>query len=387
LQMMETHKIEEELFRKRQLESIGILAGGIAHDFNNLLTAIMGNTSLAKILVSPNDKIHNRLEDIEKASIRARDLTQQLLTFSKGGAPIRKVASIADVIKESGRFALMGSKSRYELSLQEELWPVEVDEGQISQVINNLVINADHAMPEGGLIHICAENMELQAGEVVTLPMGKYVRISITDSGIGIAAEHLDKIFTPYFTTKQKGSGLGLATSYSIIKKHNGLLTVESEIGRGTTFRIYLPASEKDVSKSEESLSISLTGRGKVLVMDDEEFIRDTAGEMLTTLGYSVDFSEDGAEAIDKYINAKDEGHPYDLIIMDLTIPGGMGGLEAVQKLLEINPDTKALVSSGYANVPIMSDFKRYGFMGVIAKPYSIEELSEAVQNVMFGNC
>jgi signal transduction histidine kinase/ActR/RegA family two-component response regulator len=387
LQMMETHKIEEELFRTRQLESIGILAGGIAHDFNNLLTAIMGNTSLAKILVSPNDKIHNRLEDIEKASIRARDLTQQLLTFSKGGAPIRKVASIADVIKESGRFALMGSKSRYELSLQEELWPVEVDEGQISQVINNLVINADHAMPEGGLIHICAENMELQAGEVVTLPMGKYVRISITDSGIGIAAEHLDKIFTPYFTTKQKGSGLGLATSYSIIKKHNGLLTVESEIGRGTTFRIYLPASEKDVSKSEESLSISLTGRGKVLVMDDEEFIRDTAGEMLTTLGYSVDFSEDGAEAIDKYINAKDEGHPYDLIIMDLTIPGGMGGLEAVQKLLEINPDTKALVSSGYANVPIMSDFKRYGFMGVIAKPYSIEELSEAVQNVMFGNC
>jgi CheY-like chemotaxis protein len=241
-------------------------------------------------------------------------------------------------------------------------------------------------MPEGGLIHICAENMELRAGDVVTLPMGKYVRISITDSGIGIAADHLGKIFTPYFTTKQKGSGLGLATSYSIIKKHNGLLTVESKIGRGTTFRIYLPASEKDVSKREEDIVNALTGRGKVLVMDDEEFIRDTAGEMLTALGYSVDFAEDGAEAIDRYINEKEAGSSYDLIIMDLTIPGGMGGLEAVQKLLEIDPGAKALVSSGYANVPIMSDFKTYGFKGVIAKPYSIEELSEAVQNVMVGN-
>jgi len=386
LQITETRKMEEELFRTRQLESLGILAGGIAHDFNNLLTAIMGNTSLAKMLVNPKDKINKRLEDIEKASIRARDLTQQLLTFSKGGAPIKKVSSIADVITESGRFALRGSKSRCELSLREELWPVEVDEGQISQVINNLVINADQAMPEGGLIDIRAENMQLQAGEVITLPMGKYVRISVTDSGTGIASEHLGKIFTPYFTTKHKGSGLGLATSYSIIKKHNGQLTVESEIGRGTTFRIYLPASEKEISEREEMLRSTLTGKGKVLVMDDEEFIRDTAGEMLTTLGYSVYYAEDGTEAIDKYIIAKDSGHPYVVVIMDLTIPGGMGGVEAVQKLLEFDPDTKALVSSGYANVPIMSDFRTFGFSGMIAKPYSIEELSKAVQNVMVGN-
>ena len=386
LQIAENRKIEEELFRTRQLESLGILAGGIAHDFNNLLTAIMGNTSLAKIMVSANHKAHLRLEEIEKASVRARELTQQLLTFSKGGAPIKKVTSITDVIRESALFALRGGKTRCEFSILEALWPVEVDEGQISQVISNLAINADQAMPAGGVIDILAENVTLQQGEVVTLPPGRYIRISFIDRGIGIADEHLGKIFTPYFTTKQKGSGLGLATSYSIVKKHAGLITVESELGAGTTFNIYLPASEKEILVKEETIQNTLIGKGKILIMDDEEFVRITAGEMLTALGYTVDFAVDGAEAIEIYVNAKESGGPFDAIIMDLTIPGGMGGMEAVQKLREIDPDARAIVSSGYANVPIMSDFKAFGFSGVIAKPYSIEELSEAIKNVIVGH-
>jgi len=382
-QIAEKQRIEEELFRTRHLESLGILAGGIAHDFNNLLTAIMGNTSLAKMFTEPDTKIYARLEEVEKASLRARDLTQQLLTFSKGGAPIKKVTSIADIICDSSRFALRGSHARCKFNIMEDLWPVEVDEGQISQVISNLAINADQAMPEGGVVEIRAENVTLLKGQVVTLEPGRYIRLSITDSGIGIPKDHLNKIFTPYFTTKQRGSGLGLATSYSIINKHGGLIIVESEIGHGTTFSIYLPASGKDIPEKEIKSMTTITGSGKILVMDDEEFIRNTAGEMLATVGYTVGYADDGAQAIDLYLRARESGEPYDLIIMDLTIPGGMGGVEAIQKLLEIAPDAKAIVSSGYANGPIMADFKEYGFKGVIAKPYRTDELCKVVQNVI----
>jgi signal transduction histidine kinase/CheY-like chemotaxis protein len=382
-QISEKRKIEDELLSTRQLESLGILAGGIAHDFNNLLTAILGNTSLAKMFAAPDDKIYARLEDVERASIRAKDLTQQLLTFSKGGAPIRSVTSITNVIRESSQFALRGSKSRCELYVTDELWPVEVDEGQISQVVGNMAINADQAMPEGGVVEIRAENVNLLKGQVVTLEPGRYVRLSIKDSGIGIHSDHLGKIFTPYFTTKQTGSGLGLATSYSIVKKHGGVIIVESETGRGTTFHIYLPATEKEIPKKEASSMTRITGSGRILVMDDEEFIRDTAREMLATVGYEVDHACDGAEAIELYINAKLAGEPYDLIIMDLTIPGGMGGLEAMQKLLDIDPDARAIVSSGYANGPVMAHFTEYGFKGVIAKPYLAEELYKAVHDVL----
>ncbi|MGD0844435.1 MAG: ATP-binding protein [Geobacteraceae bacterium] len=383
-QIAEKQRIEEELFRTRHLESLGILAGGIAHDFNNLLTAIMGNTSLAKMFTEPDTKIYARLEEVEKASLRARDLTQQLLTFSKGGAPIKKVTSIADIICDSSRFALRGSHARCKFNIMEDLWPVEVDEGQISQVISNLAINADQAMPEGGVVEIRAENVTLLKGQVVTLEPGRYIRLSITDSGIGIPKDHLNKIFTPYFTTKQRGSGLGLATSYSIINKHGGVIIVESEIGRGTTFNIYLPASGKEIPEKEKKSMTTITGSGKILVMDDEEFIRNTAGEMLATVGYTVGYADDGAQAIDLYLRARESGEPYDLIIMDLTIPGGMGGVEAIQKLLEIAPDAKAIVSSGYANGPIMADFKEYGFKGVIAKPYRTDELCKVVQTVIF---
>ena len=384
-QIAEKQRIEEELFRTRHLESLGILAGGIAHDFNNLLTAIMGNTSLAKMFTEPGNKIYTRLEEVEKASLRARDLTQQLLTFSKGGAPIKKVTSITDVICDSSRFALRGSKSRCKFTIMEDLWPVEVDEGQISQVISNLAINADQAMPEGGVVDVTVENITLRQGEVVILPPGKYIRISIEDSGMGIAAEHLPKIFTPYFTTKPKGSGLGLATSYSIINKHGGVITVTSKVGTGTAFLIYLPASDKEVPKKEKAEPAAITGSGRILIMDDEESVRNTAGEILAHAGYRVGYANDGAEAIDRYLGAMEAGDPFDAVILDLTIPGGMGGQETLEKLLEIAPNAKAIVSSGYAHGPIMADYREHGFMGVIAKPYRTEELCRVVQNVLNG--
>ena len=307
-QIAEKNKIEEELFKTRHLESLGLLAGGIAHDFNNLLTAILGNISLAKFIAAKGDKIYTRLEEAEKASERAKDLTQQLLTFSKGGAPIKKVTSIGDVIKDAAGFALRGSKSKCELALSDDLWPVEVDVGQISQVVNNLAINADQAMSEGGVIKITTENVILTQDQITTLQPGRYVRISVHDCGIGISKENLAKIFTPYFTTKQRGSGLGLATSYSIVNKHDGLITVESEIGAGTTFYVYLPMSDKEISKKEHVSRATISGRGKILVMDDEEIVRVIAGDMLTHLGYDVEFANDGAEAIDLYTNAKEAG-------------------------------------------------------------------------------
>lgn len=381
----ERRKMEEELQRVEKLESIGILAGGIAHDFNNILMGILGNISLAKMDAKPEDKVFERLTEVERASLRAKDLAQQLLTFSRGGAPIKKTASVAELLKDSVTFALRGSNVRCEFSLPDDLWPVEVDEAQINQVINNLIINAEQAMPEGGIINVRAENMVVGTEQGLPLKEGRYVKIAIEDQGIGILKEHLPRIFDPYFTTKQKGSGLGLATSYSIIKRHDGYITVESQLGVGTTIYIYLPASEKPISKSEGKEEKLNLGQGKVLLMDDEEIVRKVAGKMLEHLGYEVEFAKDGAEAIELYKKAKESGEPFDAVIMDLTIPGGMGGKEAIQRLLEIDPQVKAIVSSGYSNDPIMSNFIEYGFSGVVVKPYKIEDLSKTLHEIMKG--
>jgi len=380
----ERQRMEEELLKAQKLESISILAGGIAHDFNNILTAVVGNISLARALyANPSDDVFQRLTAAEKASWRAKDLTEQLLTFSKGGAPVKKTASIIELIEESTRFVLRGSSVRCEFLIHNDLWPVEVDEGQISQVINNLVINANEAMPEGGIIQVGAENVTVEAQHALPLPDGKYVRIFVKDQGGGIPADQVQKVFDPYFTTKRKGSGLGLAVSYSIVKNHGGYITLESVSGVGTTFYIYLPASQQEILAKPTVEEKAPAGKGKVLLMDDEDAVREVTGRILSHMGYQVGFARDGAEAIALYKEAKESGQPFDVVVMDLTIPGGMGGKEAIRKLLEIDPQVKAVVSSGYHNDPIMAEFKAYGFSGVVAKPYLIEELSEVLQGIL----
>ena len=379
-------RMEEEIIRTRKLESLSVLAGGIAHDFNNMLTSILGNISFAKQLVDPDDsKLLRRLVEAEKASLKARDLTQQLLTFSRGGAPIKETVSLVELLKGTVSFAMSGSNVLCEFSILDDMWPVDADQGQISQVIENLIINACQAMPEGGTIRVRAENITLGRGDVVCLDEGRYVRVSITDQGIGIPPGHLSRIFDPYFTTKQEGRGLGLGTSYSIIKKHGGHIAVESELGVGTTFYVYLPASEKPVLPREDEEEGYPVGEGRILVMDDEESVRSIAADILTHMGYEVEFAKDGGEAIESYERAKDAGQPFDAVIMDLTVPGGMGGKDAIQKLLKADPEAKVIVSSGYSKDAVMSQYREYGFKSVIAKPYKIQELGRVVRNVIEG--
>jgi len=384
----EKRRTEQELLRASKLDSLAVLAGGIAHDFNNILTGIIGNISLARTHVNAEDRIFPRLTQAEKASIQAKDLTEQLLTFAKGGAPVKKTASLADVIRDSAEFALRGSNVRCQFFVPDDLWPVEIDEGQMSQVINNLIINADQAMPDGGIMTVRAENVPVGADHFPPLGNERYVKVCIDDQGVGIAPSHLQRVFDPFFTTKQKGSGLGLATAYSVVRNHDGHMSVESEMGVGTTFSLYLPASERatPATLKRSAQEAARLGEGRVLVMDDEEMIRDLATEMLTYLGYEVALASDGAEAIELYTEAKESGQPFDAVVMDLTIPGATGGKEAVKKLVEIDPEVKAIVCSGYLNDPIMANFSEHGFCACIAKPYRIEELGEALHSVIIGN-
>jgi len=382
----ERKKMEENLLKAQKLESVGILAGGIAHDFNNILTGILGNIGLAMIHMQSEDITFKRLAAAEKAALQARDLTQHLLTFSRGGAPVKKAASITELLRDSVMFALTGSNVQCKFSIPADLRPLDVDEGQMNQVINNLIVNALQAMPEGGTIKVGAENIIVGAGQDLPLKEGKYVKISIEDEGIGISKAHLQKIFDPYFTTKQKGSGLGLAITYSIVRQHGGYIDVESDLGVGTKFSIYLPASSANMAAKERPGKEIIGGEGKVLLMDDEEVVRDVAGEMLKHMGYTVEFAKDGIGAIDLYIKARSSGRPFDVVIMDLTIPGGMGGKEAIKRLREIDPSVKAVVSSGYSNDPIMADFRSYGFSGIVAKPYKIEELGRVLDTVRKGH-
>ena len=387
LDVSEKKKIEEEIAKSKKIESLGILAGGIAHDFNNLLTGILGNISLAQTYLTPDHRAFDRLEAAADASKRARGLTHQLLTFSKGGLPIKTTASVSELLSDSAGFVLRGSNVRYELSIPHDLWSVHIDLGQINQVVNNLFINALQAMPKGGTISVQAENCLIEGDSVIPLTPGKYVRIHIQDQGTGIPPENVQKIFDPYFTTKETGSGLGLTTAYSIIKKHDGLITVGSQVGVGTTFCIYLPASQTSTASSVGNpVGNSNQGRNvKVLVMDDEELIRDLASELLTQLGYEVSLVKDGASAITAYQNARNSGKPFDAIIMDLTIPGGMGGKEALQRIREFDPNVRAIVSSGFCDDPVMANFREYGFAGVLRKPYDANDVAEQLKSVLRG--
>ena len=375
----EKHKLEKEIAKIGKIESLGLLAGGIAHDFNNLLTAIIGNLSLAKMEAKGNSACAEILDRIESASQRAVNLTRQLLTFSKGGDPIIKTASIVELLKESVPFLLAGSNVRSDFFVEGDIRPVDIDPDQISQVLHNLVINTLQAMPGGGRLSIRVQN----TSDVrwLPLPAGRYVRISISDEGVGIPRKHLARIFDPYFTTKEYGNGLGLAITYSIIKKHGGHIDVESNEGVGTTFNVYLRASEAEGTPGDAALPPSAfrPHRGRIMVMDDEEYILDLAVNMLEHFGYEAVGVRNGSEAIESYRQAIDAGKRFDAVIMDLTIPGGMGGRDALLELKGVDPEVVAIVSSGYSNDPVMANFREHGFCGVLMKPYTIEDMINTI--------
>jgi len=384
--MSERKKMEEEILKVRKLESIGVFAGGIAHDFNNLLTGILGNITLAKISTPKEDTNAQWLEEAHEACCRAKGLTQQLLTFSKGGLPVKKAASLNELIVNSALFVLRGSNVKCEFDIAPDLWPVEVDEGQFVQVINNLVINGDQAMPEGGIIRIRAENSVVLSGSGLSLVKGDYVRIAVQDEGIGIHEKYQSKVFDPYFSTKEKGSGLGLAISYSIVQNHGGCIILDSEVGLGTRFFIYLPALPdgkiQEGVKERAERKKPLTS-GHILVVDDEEMIRKVVGNILVHLGFDPVFAADGDEAITLYQKAAISNRRFQMVILDLTIPGGKGGRETIKELLEIDPKAKVVVASGYSNDPIMADYGSYGFSAVLTKPFDIDEIRLVIEDVL----
>jgi len=375
--------LDEEDLKASKLEAIGFLAGGIAHDFNNLLTVILGNVSLAKSKVDNNIKLTERLEETEKAANQAKDLTQQLLTFAKGGSPVKTVTTVGDLVKNAVDLVLSGTNVQSNFRISDDIWPVEVDIGQINQVINNLVINAVQAMPRGGILEVEIINCSIDSTDPIPLKEGDYVRLLVADHGEGISDENITKIFDPYFTTKQDGSGLGLATTYSIIKKHGGYIFVESRVGEGTTFNVYLPAVKAALQTLEKDDNNLKVGSGRVLLMDDDLALRQVVGEMLHYLGYQVMYARSGAEALKLYKTEKEKEQPFDTVIMDLTIPGGMGGKETVRELKKFDSQVKAIVSSGYFNDPVMANYADYGFIARVSKPYEIEELSKVVYEVI----
>jgi PAS domain S-box-containing protein len=383
----EEKRIKEELLRAKKIESVGVLAGGIAHDFNNILAVVIGNINLAKPTIEKESDAYILLDDAEKASSRAANLTQQLLTFSKGGQPIKETTSIGEVIADSANFVLHGSAVALHFDIPEDLWLVDIDKGQMSQVIQNIVLNARYDMAEGGDIHIdCANIPDIRTETGLSASSGKHIKIMIRDSGSGIPEKYIDKIFDPYFSTKPEGSGLGLAVSHSIIKKHSGHVSVKTAIGEGTTFTLYLPVSDcQSVQKRKRSDSDSKNSHQKrVLVMDDEPMIHDLFKQMLSRLGHEVLQARDGKEAVEIFKSHRTSGKPVDLVIMDLTIPGGMGGKVAVQEIRKIDPDAKSIVSSGYSDDPVMTNYQKYGFKAAIRKPFRIADLNAAIDSV-FG--
>ncbi len=385
---LECARMHEELLKTRNLESLGFLAGGIAHDFNNILAAIMGNVGLCLIKLDRDHEIYPLLAAVDKAAYRAKDLTQQLLTFAKGGDPIKKLASITEVITGSADFVLRGSAVSCHYDLPPDLWAVEIDQGQMGQVIQNVVINAIQAMPDGGRIEISCRNLANADGRESALPAQDWIRITIHDSGAGIPKAVAEKIFDPYFTTKDKGSGLGLAICHSIVKKHGGVISVASEPGQGATFTILLPAVVGQKAGSEgQAVVEQLLGiprkNGRIMIMDDDDQVREMAAKMLTLFGYEVVQAKDGEEALLLYRHGRETGVPVDLVIMDLTIPGAMGGKETIPRLLAIDPAAKAIVSSGYANDPVMANYRDHGFRAVISKPFQIQALHNMIAQVL----
>lgn len=378
-------RTDQELIKVKKLESIGVLAGGIAHDFNNILAAILGNIDLSLRDANLSERTQRLLTQALNASYRARDLTQQLLTFAKGGQPIKETASLAEVVKDSADFILRGDQVACRYHCCDDLWLVDIDKGQISQVVQNIILNASHAMPAGGIIEVSCENVSSKNS--MGIPLAKTVncvKLTIKDTGIGIPANALDKIFDPYFSTKQQGSGLGLAIAHSIVSKHGGSISVQSTPGIGTIFSVYLPASlHQSIPLAESGNADFGRRKARIMVMDDEELVRTLAEEMLSEIGHEILLATDGMEAVQIYQQAMESGSPIDLIIMDLTIPGGMGGKEAVRKILAIDADAKVIVSSGYSNDPAMANFAGYGFCAALVKPYQFNDITWLIGQVL----
>ena len=378
---------EETLFQSEKLHSMGLLAGGIAHDFNNILTAILGNISMVQMGMDEGSADSIKLLAAEKAALQATSLTQQLLTLSRKGILSLETTALDQLVEESAGFILHGSNVSCEVTKDPNLWAVDVDQGQISQVVNNLMINADQSMPEGGKIRVELACECINNGKVPLLPPGDYVCMAVQDQGIGIKPENLKRIFDPYFTTKDGGNGLGLATSYSIVTNHHGMMTVESVLSAGSIFKVYLPKSAAATPapsvKKELNTNTIHVGHGRILVMDDMEAMMMVAGEILKVLGYEVEYATDGVEAIEAYKKASEAGHPFAAVVFDLTVPGGMGGEEACRILLEYDPDLIAVASSGYSNSSVMSEHEKAGFKAVVPKPYRIKDMSAALQRIL----
>ncbi|MCL4861271.1 MAG: response regulator [Caldilineaceae bacterium] len=381
----EQRKVEQELMRVQKLESLGLMAGGVAHDFNNLLSAVVNNVALLKMGMEPNSPLYRRLELVEKALWRGTELTQQLLTFARGGAPVRRLADVSQILRDATDLALTGTNIQPVYHFGPGPCLAEIDVGQVGHAIHNLLVNAKEAMPAGGITEINLEQVWIQAEQYPPLQPGQYAKITVRDHGVGIAPENLERIFDPYFTTKPRGSGLGLATVHSIVKRHDGHITVESTPGVGATFAIYLPTAEGSISDIEGSMEQEkiVSGKGRVLIMDDEELIREATGALLEHLGYDYETAKDGAEAIELYRLAMEAGHRFDAVILDLTVPNGMGGQEALIHLQAVDPQVKTIVSSGYFHDPVVANYRSHGFSGVVSKPYTIEEMSETLYRLI----
>ncbi len=382
-------KTDEELQKMQKLTSIGTLAGGIAHDFNNILMGVFGNIEIARMKLEPGHEVYGFIDNAYTALGRATKLTKQLLTFARGGDPLLEAVDLQAILKTSVRFNLSGSNVKAHFDLPDNLWQVKADRGQIDHVIANLVINAKQAMPEGGTIYVTAMNISDIKKPSAPLLSGDFVRLTIRDEGIGISSKDIGRIFDPYFSTKDTGSGLGLATVHGIIKKHGGHISVESTLDTGTIFTLYLPA-ERNSGRShtpdntrEISEGKGPKSSGRILIMDDEEMVREVAGAMLKQFGYEFEFATEGKEALEKYRTAMKHGKAFDAVIMDLTIPGGMGGREAIRQLLEIDGRARAIVASGYSTDPVMAHFSQYGFSGRVVKPFSMDDLKKVIEQVM----
>ncbi len=387
-EITERKEHEKELLKIEKLESLGVLAGGIAHDFNNILTGIMGNISFAQLFLDDTHKSYKPLAEAEKASRRAEELARQLLTFARGGEPVKKVVSLRHLVNETLSLVLRGSNVKGTIEIPDSIHSIEADEGQMAQVFHNIIINAKQAMPGGGTLTVTARNETLDNENTMALPGGSYVKLSFADQGCGISDDVLKRIFDPYFTTKTSGRGLGLASAHSIVKKHGGHIGVNSVIGQGTTVTIHLPSTGATYSIYQSDSVAETTGvhtGGSILVMDDEEIIRRIATNMLEHLGYQVATCEDGTEAIARYTDARESGTPFSAVIMDLTIPGGMGGKEAARQIRAIDPKACLIVSSGYSDDPIMSDYTTYGFKGALAKPYNIKEFGQLLSSILYA--